>query len=81
MRVLLGHEVAELDLGAAVESGVGLLVVLGGAVGVGGWAFGVAGHLVGLCGGFGSAEGGGEGAEAAEGWGFGESHCGGQIKG
>lgn len=73
MRVLGGYEVPELDRSAAVEAAVGLLVVRGGAVGVGGWAFGVAGELGGSVR---SVEGGGEGAEAAEGWGFGEGHCG-----
>lgn len=72
--------VAELDRGAAVEARVGLLVVLGGPVGVGGWVFGVAGELGlgggGLCGG----EGGGEGAEAAEGRVYvGEGHCGEEV--
>lgn len=54
--VLLGDLVAELDRGAAVEARVGLLVVQGGAVGVGGWASGVAGG-VGLGGGLGGVEG------------------------
>lgn len=40
--VLFRNFVAELNVGAAVEARVGLLVVQGGAVGVGGWAFGVA---------------------------------------
>lgn len=74
-RVLLGDFVAELDRRAAVEPGVGLLVVQRGAVRVGGWAFGVAGGR-GLGGGEWRAEGCGEGAQAAERWGFGEGHCG-----
>lgn len=64
-----------MDFRAAVEARVGLLVVQGGAVGVGGWAFGVAGGR-GLGGGLGDVEGGGEGAEAAERWRFGEGHGG-----
>ena len=65
-RVLLRYFVAELDRGAAVEARVRLLVVLGWAVGVGGRAFGVAGCRVELGGGGWGAEGGGEGADAAE---------------
>ena len=74
--VLFGHFVVVLDRGAAVEARVRLLVVEGGAVGVGGRALGVAGCELGLSGGFEGTKGGGEGTEAAEGWGFVEDHCG-----
>ena len=58
--VLFRDLVAELQRRAAVEARVGLLVVQGGAVGVGGWGLGVAGG-VGLSGGrLCGMEGGGE---------------------
>lgn len=82
MLVLGRDEVAELDRCAPVEARVGLLVVLGPAIGVRGWVFEVARWGVGLGGGGGGggrvsdAGGGGEGAEeGAEVGGFGEGHC------
>ncbi len=54
--VFLRDFVAEVDGGAAVEARVGLLVVEGGAVGVGGWAAGVGR----------GAEGGGFGDQGGE---------------
>lgn len=77
MLVLGRDEVAELDRCAPVEARVGLLVVLGPAIGVGGWVFEVARRGVGLGGGgVSDAGGGGEGAEeGAEVGGVGEGHC------
>ena len=73
--MLLRDFVAGLDPRAAVETRVGLLVVLGGAVGVGGRALCVAG-VQGLSGRLGRVEGCGERPQAAQEWRYGEGHDG-----
>lgn len=67
-----GHFVAVLDGAAAVEAGILLLVLEGGAVGVGGHAGAGEGGD-----GFAGGGGGGEGAEEGQCWEFWGWHCGG----